>query len=103
MNIIEATIEKLDDPFGILTGDRYEIFLMLDVDQDDDLFSENGMMLKLIVVVEQSNYKIAQYDFIEKSTEKIVDFALDEEEKEPVLSYCKKLIAVEESEKSEMN
>ncbi|WP_273131058.1 DUF6509 family protein [Metabacillus sp. HB246100] len=103
MNIIEATIEKLDDPFGILTGDRYEIFLMLDVDQDDDLFSENGMMLKLIVVVEQSNYKIAQYDFIEKTTEKVVDFALDEEEEEPVLSYCKKLIAVEESEKSEMN
>jgi hypothetical protein len=36
MNIIDSTIEKLEDPFSILTGDRYEIFLTLEIDEEDE-------------------------------------------------------------------
>jgi hypothetical protein len=92
MNIVESTIEKLDDPFGILSGDRYEIFLSLVIDEEDELYSEHGIKLKLIYVVEDDKTKIAQYDFIENTTGRIFDFALEEEEEEEVKKYCQQLI-----------
>lgn len=92
MNIVESTIEKLDDPFGILSGDRYEIFLSLVIDEEDELYSEHGIKLKLIYVVEEDKTKIAQYDFIENTTGRIFDFALEEEEEEEVKEYCQQLI-----------
>lgn len=92
MNIVESTIEKLDDPFGILSGDRYEIFLSLVIDEEDELYSEHGIKLKLIYVVEDDKTKIAQYDFIENTTGRIFDFALEEEEEEEIKKYCQQLI-----------
>ncbi|WP_338786737.1 DUF6509 family protein [Metabacillus sp. FJAT-53654] len=92
MNIIDSTIEKLEDPFSILTGDRYEIFLTLDVDEEDELYSENGIRLKLIFAVEAEKTKIAQYDFIEKTTDRFLDFALEEEEEKEVEQYCQQLV-----------
>lgn len=92
MNIVESTIEKLDDPFGILSGDRYEIFLSLVIDEEDELYSEHGIKLKIIYVVEDDKTKIAQYDFIENTTGRIFDFALEEEEEEEVKEYCQQLI-----------
>ncbi|OAS86609.1 MULTISPECIES: DUF6509 family protein [Metabacillus] len=92
MNIIDSTIEKLEDPFSILTGDRYEIFLTLDIDEEDELYSENGIRLKLIFAVEAEKTKIAQYDFIEKTTDRFLDFALEEEEEKEVEQYCQQLV-----------
>jgi len=93
MNIIESTIETLEDPFGILSGERYEIFLTLEVDEEDELYSEHGIKLKLIFAIDQNQSKIAQYDFIESTTEKVLDFALEEEEEQQVKAYCEKLVA----------
>jgi hypothetical protein len=92
MNIIESTIEKLEDPFSILAGDRYEIFLTLEIDEEDELYSEHGIRLKLIFAVEGENTKIAQYDFIEQTTERFLDFALEDEEEKEVKEYCKQLV-----------
>ncbi|MFD2213076.1 DUF6509 family protein [Metabacillus endolithicus] len=93
MKIIESTIEKLDDPFGILSGDRYEIFLTLDVDEEDELFSEHGIKLKLIFAVYQDQYNIAQYDFIEMTTEKFLDFGLEEDEEKEIVAHCLELVS----------
>lgn len=93
MNIIESTIEKLEDPFGILTGERYEIFLTLEVDEEDELYREKGIKLKLIFAIDQNKSKIAQYDFIENITEQVLDFALDEDEEQQVKSYCEQVVA----------
>lgn len=93
MKIIESTIELLEDPFGILSGERYEIFLTLEVDEEDELFSEHGIKLKLIFAIENNESKIAQYDFIENTTEKVLDFALDEDEEQQVKSYCEQVVA----------
>ncbi|MDQ0229555.1 DUF6509 family protein [Metabacillus malikii] len=91
MKIIEATIEKLEDPFGILSGERFEIVLTLEINEDDELYSENGTLLKLIYAVEETDAKIVQYDFIEKETNKVLDFALEDEEIIETEAYCKKL------------
>ncbi|NHM29371.1 DUF6509 family protein [Neobacillus terrae] len=92
MNITGHTIEKLEDPFGLLSGDRYEFFLDIDVDEDDELYSENGIGLKVIYGVDGDNFKILQYHFYEKGPEKVLDFELEEDEEADVNLYCKQAI-----------
>src|SRR5690349_12963630 len=92
MNIIESTIEKLKDPFGILSGDRYEIFLTLEIDEEDELYSEHGISLMLIYAIENEQEKISQYDFNEITTRRFLDFALEEEEVKEIEHYCHQLV-----------
>jgi hypothetical protein len=92
MNITGHTIEKLEDPFGLLSGDRYEFFLDIDVDEDDELYSENGIGLKLIYGIDGDNHKILQYNFYEKGSEKVLDFELEEDEEADVNLYCKQAV-----------
>ncbi|PLR98835.1 DUF6509 family protein [Bacillus sp. T33-2] len=84
MEITGHTVELLEDPFGLLEGDRYEFFLNIEVEEEDELYSENGLLLKVIF----SGNSILQYYFIEKTTEKVLDFALEEDEEEDVKAYC---------------
>lgn len=95
MNIVGCSIEELKDPFGLLSGDRYEFFLDLEVDEEDELFSENGVGLKVIFVIDDGTKKISHYHFYEKTTGKVLDFALEEDEEEQVMNYCTSQIEVE--------
>jgi hypothetical protein len=92
MNITGHTVEKLEDPFGLLTGDRYEFFLDLDVDEEDELYSEKGVGLKVIYVIDDNGSKISHYHFFEKNSDNVLDFALEEDEEELVKDYCAKNI-----------
>lgn len=89
MNITGYEIEKLMDPTGILPGDRYELLLDIEVDEDDELFSENGLYIKLIYAIDDKGPRIAQYQIYERNTNQYLDFALDEEEEEELLQFCK--------------
>jgi len=88
MEITGHNVEQLLDPTGILEGDRYEFFLDLDVPEDDELFSEHGIQLRVLFSVIGEERRIANYDFIEQVTNQILDFALDEEEEKMVAEYC---------------
>lgn len=88
MKITTHTMEILDDPFGLLIGDRYEFFIQIEVDEEDELYSENGLMLKVIFSADREENKILQYYFIEKETEQVLDFALEDDEIELITSYC---------------
>ncbi|MCM3588055.1 DUF6509 family protein [Mesobacillus maritimus] len=98
MEITGHTVELLEDPFGLLKGERYEFFLNLLVDEEDELYTENGIMLKVILSVDKEEAKILQYYFIERSTEKVLDFALEEEEEDFVTNYCKNNLATAHTE-----
>lgn len=89
MKITEYSVEKLWDPTGILPGDRYEFMIDVEVDEDDELYSDNGIYIKLILAVEGENVRIAQYQLYERVTEKYLDFALEEDELEEILLFCK--------------
>ncbi len=52
-DITEYSVELMKDPFGILTGKRYEFLLDLDVPEDDELHHEEGVSLRVIYVVEE--------------------------------------------------
>ncbi|MFK9092948.1 DUF6509 family protein [Bacillus salipaludis] len=89
LNIIGHEVEKLEDPFGLLSGDRYEFFLELEIDAEDELYSEKGVGLKVIYVSDDSVDKITNYYFYERGSEKVFDFALEEDEEDLVLTYCR--------------
>ncbi|KUP06373.1 pullulanase [Bacillus coahuilensis p1.1.43] len=88
MEIIKHTVEKLTDPTGILTGDRYEYILSIDVPEEDELYTENGVYIKAILLVDGASNRIVQSHFIEESTNRYLDFDLEEEEVEEILHYC---------------
>ncbi|MFK7696583.1 DUF6509 family protein [Paenibacillus sp. HJGM_3] len=87
--ITEYTVEQVLDPFGILTGQRYEFMLELEVPDEDELYSENGVALRVIYSVSEAESKIVKYEFLEKSTNKYVDFELEADERTVVETFCR--------------
>jgi hypothetical protein len=92
MKITGHTIERMEDPTRILTGERYEILLNIEVSEDDELYSENGLSLRGIFVIEEKGTRLAQYHFIENVTNRYLDFELEEEEEQLVKGYCSKAL-----------
>jgi hypothetical protein len=82
-------VDNLKDPFGILTGKRYEFVVNLDVPEDDELYVENGVSARVIVKVEEEQTSIVSYDLMETTTGKILEFDMEEEEEEALVLYCK--------------
>lgn len=89
LNITGHTVEKLEDPFGLLSGDRYEFFLELEVDDEDELYSDKGIGLRAIFVSDENGNKITNSYLYERGSEKVLDFELEEDEEELVIAYCK--------------
>lgn len=94
MEITGHTIEKIEDPFGILSGNRYEFFLEIEVAEDDELFSEKGLIIRVLFIEDEQGYHISHYHIIENTTEKILDFELEEEEEQLLEAYCKENLEV---------
>lgn len=88
-SITEYSVENMKDPFGILTGARYEFVLDLDVPDDDELYHEDGVCIRVIYVVEEDSSRIAKYEFLIKSTNKYIDFELEEDEEKMVFEFCR--------------
>lgn len=90
MNITGYTVEKLHDPTGILDGIRYEFFLQIEVPEDDELFTENGLVLRVIFADVDQTQSILHYEFMEKNSNAVLDFALEEDEEKLVFEFCRK-------------
>ncbi|WP_110112329.1 DUF6509 family protein [Bacillus sp. CGMCC 1.16541] len=89
LTITEYTVEKLEDPFNILTGDRYEFFLYLDVPEDDELHTDKGLALKVLYTVDEDKQSITNYHFLEMETNEYLDFELEDDEKEMIEAFCR--------------
>lgn len=90
MNITGYTVEELHDPTGILDGIRYEFFLQIEVPEDDELFTENGLVLRVIFADVDQTQSILHYEFMEKNSNAVLDFALEEDEEKLVFEFCRK-------------
>jgi hypothetical protein len=80
---------QIKDPYGIIPGERYEFFLDIDVPEDDELFSEKGIYVRVIYGIEESRSGIVKYELYEKQPDLYMDFELENEELEQVEAYCK--------------
>ncbi len=88
ITITEYSVEKLVDPFGILIGDRYEYLLDIEVDEEDELFTEGGLSIRLIYVINGEKRSIIKYDLIAKVNEEVLDFGLEDDEINMLLTFC---------------
>ncbi|WP_019914754.1 DUF6509 family protein [Paenibacillus sp. HW567] len=83
------TVEDVRDPFGIISGKRYEFMIELDVPEDDELYEEGGVSARVIVKVVEEQASIVTYDLLETSTGRILDFDLEEDEEADLELFCK--------------
>lgn len=89
LEISGYSVEWIKDPFGIIPGRRYEFILDIQVDEEDELFSEQGLSLRVIYRVEEEREGIVKYEFLEKGTGKYLEFDMDEDEEALVAAFCK--------------
>ncbi|QGQ97177.1 pullulanase [Paenibacillus psychroresistens] len=89
LTISSYTVELIKDPFGILSGKRYEFLLDLDVPDDDELYSENGMYVRALYLIDENKSVLLKYEIFEKDTEIYQDFDLEDDEVEVLAAFCK--------------
>lgn len=82
-------VDLIKDPFQILSGERYEFLLDIEVPEDDELYSENGLYVRVIYSVEGNKTSIVKYEIFERTTQQYLEFDLEEEEEQTVDAYCK--------------
>ncbi|WP_068496138.1 DUF6509 family protein [Paenibacillus kribbensis] len=83
------TVEQIKDAFGILSGLRYEFIIDVEVEEDDELYSENGLTIRTIYLVDEQKSGILKYELIEKGTNRYIDLDLEEDEVQAVADFCK--------------
>jgi len=88
LTITEYSVELVKDPFGILSGQRYEFLLQLAVPEDDELYSENGLYAKIVYRVDENRTGIVTCDLYERTTDKYVGFDIEEEERAALAAFC---------------
>ncbi|MBY9077873.1 pullulanase [Paenibacillus sp. HN-1] len=87
--ISEYSVDKIRDPFGIISGTRYEFMIKLDVPEDDELYSENGVSVRAVVKKEGGTVSVVTYDVMETTTQKLMDFDLEDDEEEELAAFCR--------------
>ncbi len=86
--ITEFSVENVKDPFGILAGERYEFLLDLDVEEDDELYIEQGVSLRVLFSVDGDNKRMVKYEFLNRSSNQYIDIEMEEEEVKLVEAFC---------------
>jgi hypothetical protein len=89
ITITAYSVEMVKDPFDILTGKRYEFLLDIEVPEDDELFSENGLYIRAIYRVDGEQADIVKYQFLEKETDRYLELDMEEDEVAFVEQFCK--------------
>jgi hypothetical protein len=89
LTISSYTVELIKDPFGILSGKRYEFLLDLEVPEDDELYSENGIYIRALYLIDENKSVLLKYEIFEKNTEKYQEFELEDDEVEVITAFCK--------------
>ena len=88
ITIASHKAELVKDPFGILSGKRYEFRLDLDVEEDDELYSPMGIYARAVLKIDEGKATLLSSDLLERSTDRLLDFDMEEDEEQAVLDYC---------------
>lgn len=88
LTVTSYTAEIVKDPFGILSGQRYEFVIKLDVPEEDELYTENGVSVRAIVKVEDGQTSMVSYDLQDSLSGELLDFELEEDEEAELFQFC---------------
>jgi len=86
--VTQYTVDKIKDPFKILVGDRYEFLMELEVDEEDELYQEEGVSLRVIYAVEENKSSVLKYEFFVGGSGKYLDFNMEDEELVMIETFC---------------
>jgi len=93
MDITQFSMEEILDPTNIIEGKRFEFILDVDIDEDDELYHEAGIELRVLIGEKDGAPFILNYFIMEKAEGEYLDFALEDDELEEILTFCKEEIA----------
>ncbi|MGE7843744.1 DUF6509 family protein [Lysinibacillus sp. NPDC093712] len=93
MNITQFSMEEILDPTNIIEGKRYEFILDVDIDEEDELYHEAGIEIRVLIGEKEGAPFILNYFIMEKAKREYLDFALEDDELEEILTFCKEEIA----------
>lgn len=97
MEIGAFSVEEIKDPTNIIEGKRFEFLIDLEVDEEDDLYSEAGIEIRVIVGQKEEEVRILNYFLIDKANNEILEFALDEEEEEMIFRFVQEELTGEDT------
>ncbi len=89
MEIKQYSIEEIKDPTNIIEGKRFEVLIDVEIDEEDELYSEAGLEIRVIVGQKEEDIRIVNYFIIDKKDNNYLDFALEDEEEEMILEFCR--------------
>lgn len=89
MEITQFSMEEILDPTNIIEGRRFEFLLDIEVDEEDELYSEAGVEIRVLVGQKENEVFILNYFLIDKGTNDYLDFELEDDEIAMILNFCK--------------
>ena len=91
--VTELTVEEIADAFQILSGKRYEFLFDLEVEEDDELYGEEGVKLRVIYAVDEQKADIIKYEFLTAGN--YVPFEMEPEELSYIAQLCQEQVQLE--------
>ena len=89
MEITAYSVEEIKDPTNIIEGKRYEFLLDVEVDEEDELYTEGGIEIRALIGENAGEVRLLNYFLKERLSEELLDFALEEDEEQMILDFCK--------------
>lgn len=99
MEITQFSIEEIKDPTNIIEGKRFEFLLDVEVDEEDELYSEAGIEIRVLIGQKpEGEFNMLNYFIIDKLENQYLDFALEEDEEATILAFCTEQLTTEDVE-----
>ena len=92
MNITQFSVEEILDPTNIIEGKRYEFILDVEIDEEDELYHEAGIEIRVLLGEKDGEPFILNYFIMEKAEGEYLDFALEDEELAMILGFCQEAL-----------
>jgi hypothetical protein len=89
LTVTEYSVELVKDPFQILSGKRYELEIDLELDEEDELYSSEGIYVKAVYKVEGEQGSVVSYKLYERTSNRFVDAELEDEEEAALAAFCR--------------
>ena len=97
MQIGAFSVEEIHDPTNIIEGKRFEFLIDIEVDEEDELYSEAGIEARVIVGQKEEEVRILNYFLLDKADNEILEFALEQEEEEIILRFVQEELSNEDA------
>ena len=95
MDITQFSVEEILDPTNIIEGKRYEFILDVEIDEEDELYHEAGIEIRVLIGEKDGEPFILNYFIIEKGQNEYLDFALEDDELAMILAFCQDALTKE--------